>query len=134
MCGVNQSVDGVNQRRRKANDWFGRTCDGSGMAPRAPESKEWFIKRLRSTWKGDGSAEVRFGAPHFSHGVVLEDGKVRVRCLVMNEEKVTAYRAQHASFMPEHAEMLSDPTGAIVYEAESLEELVGLIERGRWPL
>lgn len=104
------------------------------MAPRAPESKDEFLKRLRASWKQDGSARVGLGAPHHSHGVVLEGGRLRVRGLELPRAKVEAYMAEHRTFMPEHAELLSEPTGAIVYDAASLEELVQLIEAGRWPL
>jgi hypothetical protein len=104
------------------------------MAPRAPESKDAFVKRLRASWKQDGSARVGLGAPHHAHGVVLEGGRLRVRELELPKAKVDAYVAKHRTFMPEHAEMLSEPTGAIVYDAASLEELVQLIEAGRWPL
>lgn len=104
------------------------------MAPRPPESKDAFVKRLRSSWQKDGSARVGLGAPHHSHGVVLEGGRLRVRELELPKAKVDAYIAEHRTFMPEHAEMLSEPTGAIVYDAASLEELVQLIEAGPWPL
>ena len=104
------------------------------MAPRAPESKDEFLKRLRSSWRSDGSARVGLGSPHHSHGVVLEGGRLRVRELELPKAKVDAYIAEHRTFMPEHAEMLSEPTGAIVYDAASLEELVSLIEAGPWPL
>lgn len=104
------------------------------MAPRAPESKDGFLKRLRSGWKKDGSARIALGSPHHTHGVVLEEGRLRVRRLVLAKEKADAYLAEHRTFMPEHAEMLSEPTGAIVYDAASLEDLVQLMEAGRWPL
>lgn len=92
------------------------------------------MKRLRASWKEDGSARVGIGSPHHSHGVVLQNGRLQVRRLVLPKEKVDAYLAKHRTFMPEHAELLSEPTGAIVYDATSLEELVQLIEAGRWPL
>ena len=104
------------------------------MAPRAPESKEEFLKRLRVSWQKDGTARVGIGSPHHSHGVVLQNGRLQVRRLELPKAKVDAYIAEHRTFMPEHAEMLSEPTGAIVYDAASLEELVGLIAAGPWPL
>lgn len=104
------------------------------MAPRAPESKDEFLKRLRASWTADGTARVGIGSPHHSHGVVLQNGRLQVRRLELPKAKVDAYIAEHRTFMPEHAEMLSEPTGAIVYDAASLEELVGLIAAGPWPL
>lgn len=104
------------------------------MAPRPLESKESFIARLRTSWRPDGSARIGVGTHHFTHGVVLEDGKLRIRELVLDRAKADEYRKKHGRFMPEHAEMLSEPTGAILYEAATLEELVKLIAAGRWPL
>ena len=57
-----------------------------------------------------------------------------MRELELPKAKVDAYIAEHRTFMPEHAEMLSEPTGAIVYDAASLEELVQLIGAGPWPI
>lgn len=104
------------------------------MAPRPLETKDAFVKRLRSSWKANGSAQVGFGTHHFTHAVIREGGRLRVRALVLSREKADAYRATHGSFMPEHAELLSEPTGAIVYEAATLDELVTLITAGPWPL
>jgi hypothetical protein len=104
------------------------------MAPRALESKAAFLERLRAAWRADGSARVAFGAHHFTHAVVLECGRVRVRRLEVSKEKADAQLAQHGSFMPEHAEQLSEPTGLIAYDAGSLDELIQLIRRGPWPL
>jgi hypothetical protein len=100
------------------------------MAPRPLESKEQFLKRLRSA---KGKLPIGFGQHHFSHAVVEEDGVFRVRRLVLPKEKADAYLKQHGMFMPEHAEMLSEPTGEIVHEAATLEELIKKLEAGRWP-
>lgn len=104
------------------------------MAPRALESKDAFLQRLRSTWRADGSKPIAFGAHHFTHAVVLENGRVRVRRLEVSKEKAEASLAQHGIYMPEHAEMLSEPTGRIAYDAATLEEVIELIQRGPWPL
>ncbi|MBE2254307.1 MAG: hypothetical protein IAE78_32560 [Myxococcus sp.] len=105
------------------------------MAPRASETKAAFLQRLREAWAREGGAAwVGLGAPHHSHGVVFEGGRWRVRQLELPEEKAAAYLAAHGRFMPEDAELLSEPTGAVVYEAATREELVALIEAGRWPL
>ena len=65
------------------------------MAPRAPESKDVFVKRLRSS--------------------VFEGGRLRVRRLELPKARVDAYVETHRTFMPEHAEMSSEPTGVMVY-------------------
>ncbi|MBL8920050.1 MAG: hypothetical protein JNJ54_14390 [Myxococcaceae bacterium] len=104
------------------------------MAPRALETKAEFVQRLRRSWRADGGARVGLGAHHWTHGVVLEEGKLRVRRLVLERAKADAYLKEHGLFMPEHAEQLSEPTGAIVYEAASLDELIARIEAGPWPL
>lgn len=104
------------------------------MAPRALETKAEFVQRLRRCWRADGGARVGLGTHHWTHGVVLEEGKLRVRRLVLEKARADAYLKEHGMFMPEHAERLSEPTGAIVYEAQTLDELVALIEAGPWPL
>lgn len=104
------------------------------MAPRILESKAQFLVRLKKSWKGDGSARIGVGQHHFTHGVVLEGGRLKVRRLVLPEGAAEAHLKKYGSFMPEHAEMLSEPTGEVLYDAASLDELLGLIEQGRWPL
>lgn len=104
------------------------------MAPRALESKAQFIARLRSQAKSIATQPVGLGTHHFSHAVVLEEGLFRVRRLVLPKAKVDAYVAEHKSFMPEHAEMLSEPTGDVVFEAPTLEGLIAKFEAARWPL
>ena len=99
------------------------------MAPRRPESKSEFIARLRKS-----KLPVGVGSPHFSHGVVQEDGVFRVRRLVLRQEKVDAYRKEHSTFMPEHAELLSEPIGDVVLEAPTLDELIEKLDAARWPL
>lgn len=99
------------------------------MAPRRPESKAEFLARLRTS-----QLPVGVGSPHFSHGVVHEEGAFRVRRLVLRQEKVDAYRRAHSTFMPEHAEMLSEPIGEVVLEAPTLDELIKKIDGAPWPL
>lgn len=104
------------------------------MAPRALESREAFIARLRAA-----SAQVRrrplgFGGHHFTHVVVVEGGSWRVRRLVLDPAKAKAYLEKHGTFMPEHAEMLAEPGPEVVLEADSLEGLVTALQAGRWPM
>jgi len=102
------------------------------MAPRAPEPKDAFLKRFAAAVAA-GRTEIRFGAPHLSHAAVLEDGTWRVRRLVFDPAKGEAYLKEHGMFMPEHAEMLSEPTGESVLEAATADELARLLA-AHWPL
>jgi hypothetical protein len=111
-----------------------RRRDDVEMAPRPLESKAQFIARLRTQAKSLAKRHVGLGQHHWSHGVVLEEGMYRVRRLVLPKEKADAYIKEHRSFMPEHAEMLSEPTGAIVLEAPTLEGLIVKLEASNWPL
>lgn len=104
------------------------------LVPRAPESKPRFIARLRAQAATLAQRPVGLGSAHHSHAVVEEDGVFRVRRLVLPGEKVEGYRQTHRTFMPEHAEMLSEPTGEIVLEAPTLEGLLSRLEAVRWPL
>lgn len=92
---------------------------------------ERFLARVRA---GVATGEVRFGSPHFSHAVLKQDGVFRVRELFLSKEKVDAWKATHASFMPEHAERLSEPTGQIVLEAPTLDELIRLLQASSFRL
>ncbi|MDP2272509.1 MAG: hypothetical protein Q8N23_11050 [Archangium sp.] len=103
------------------------------MAPRLLESKSQFLDRLRAHAKSLGTQPMGFGGHHFSHAVVQEEGVFRVRQLVLPRDKYEAWVKEHRSFMPEHAEMLSEPVGAIVLEAPTLDGLISQLEAGRWP-
>lgn len=101
------------------------------MAPRVLESAEQFIARLR---RADvARSPLRFGGHHFTHAVVVEAGVWRVRRLVLDRAKADEYMAKHGMFMPEHAEMLSEP-GPVVLEAGSLEQLITLLRAASWPM
>ena len=104
------------------------------MAPRPLESKAQFIARLRAQAPTLGRQPVGVGQHHFSHAVVKEEGVFRLRQLVVNRARYEAHMKEQRSYMPEHAEMLSEPTGAIVLEAPTLEELIIKLEASRWPL
>ena len=73
------------------------------------------------------------GVAFCSHAVVAQEGVFRVRRLVLSKEKADAYLKEHGMFMPEHAEMLSEPIGEIVLEAPTLEELIKKLQAGPWP-
>lgn len=102
------------------------------MAPRPLESRESFIVRLRQAAEL-GSVELRFGGHHFTHAVCRDAGTWTMRRLELDRAEADAYREQHGTFMPEHAEMLSKP-GAVVLAADSLDDLIAALERLPWPV
>lgn len=101
------------------------------MAPRPPETLEAFLARLTRGLE-EGRAEVRLGQHHASHAVCVEDGVYRVRRLEHTREEAEAYLAEHGIFMPEHAEVISQPR-TLVLEAPTLEALTDALQRS-WPL
>ncbi len=104
------------------------------MAPRRLETREEFIERLRRSADHVARSPVGVGAHYFTHAVVLEDGVWRIRKLYLDPAKVAAYRAEHTTFMPEHAEALSEPKPEILLEAPSLEALSEGLQALPWPL
>lgn len=92
------------------------------------------IGRIRANAKHLATQPVRFGSPHHSHAVLAEAGVFRVRQLFLPREKVDAYLAEHRTFMPEHAEFLSEPTGPVELEAATLEGLISSLENSRFRL
>lgn len=103
------------------------------MAPRPLETRDQLIARLRAAGDAIARTPLRFGAHHFTHAVVVEGGRWRVRPLVLDRAKAEAYRAEHGMFMPEHAEMLSEPGPDIWLEAGSLAELITALAAAPWP-
>ena len=53
------------------------------MAPRAIESKEQVVARLRGV-AGRAGEVMRFGGHHFTHAIVVRDGAWQVRRLVLS--------------------------------------------------
>ncbi len=94
------------------------------MAPRPPEPMQEVVRRIRAGADHLATRPVRYGAPHHSRAVVKEDGRYRVRELVLQREKADAFLQKHGHFMPENAEALSEPTGAIEHDFATLEELI----------
>lgn len=95
------------------------------MAPRPLETVEQFTARFRKAVQ-DGQSEVRFGGHHFTHAIVLEDGTWCVRRLVLDPARAERYRREHGYFMPETAEMLSEPGGEILARGSVDEVLARL--------
>jgi hypothetical protein len=85
-----------------------------------------------------GTLPVWIGSPHPSAIVVAQDGRFRIRELVVDREEAeraanAAQRTRSPSWMPEHYYALGQPTGKIYVEASSLAELVDKIAAMDWP-
>lgn len=94
------------------------------MAPRPPDPIWAVIARLNRHRERLATVPLRFGAPHQHHAVVLEGGRYRVRELALDPAKADAFRARTGRFMPEDAEDLSEPTGPVVLDCATFEELL----------
>lgn len=92
-----------------------------------------FLARLRQA-VAQGAREVRFGGHHHSHAVVAEDGRWRVRKLVLDRATADAFLKERGYFMPENAEVLSEPGEPVVFEADDLEGLIALLQTAKWPM
>ncbi|WAS92705.1 hypothetical protein [Nannocystis punicea] len=104
------------------------------MAPRPLEPLDAFITRLRRAAPTVAQQPVRFGGHHFSHAVVVEDGRWRVRPLVLDREVADNFLKERGYFMPENAEALSQPGDPVLLEADSLEQLIEGIKGMKWPM
>jgi hypothetical protein len=86
----------------------------------------------------EGSLPLSFGSPVPTIAVVEQEGKFRIRELVIDHVEAetaasAAKRARTPSWMPEHFYALGRPTGQIFAEAKSREELVEVIRTMTWP-
>jgi hypothetical protein len=103
------------------------------MAPVAPIGRERAIALVET-----GSLPISFGSPHPTVIVVEQEGKFRIRELVVDranaeEAAAAAKRARTPSWMPEHFYALGRPTGQIFAEAESRDQLVDVMRTMSWP-
>lgn len=99
------------------------------MAPRPPEPMAHLIQRIRDGASSLARQPIRYGTPHNSHAVVLEEGRYRVRRLALSRERADAFRAANGGrFSPENAEDLSEPTGAIEHDFATLDELISALQ------
>jgi hypothetical protein len=103
------------------------------MAPRPLESRDQLFARIRAAGPAIARTPLRFGGHHFTHVVVVEAGRWRVRPLTLDRAKADAYMKEHGMFMPEHAEMLSEPGPDVLFESDSLEGLLAELTRAPWP-
>jgi hypothetical protein len=104
------------------------------MAPTAPLGRERVVKMV-----ADGTPlPIWFGSPHPTAMILEQDGKFRVRELVIEPAgaeaaQSAAMRSRTPSWMPEHYYALGKPTGQIYAEASTRAELVELIRTMSWP-
>jgi hypothetical protein len=102
------------------------------MAPVSPLGRAGAIKLVRG-----GHLPLRFGSPHPTVMVLLEDGVYRIRGLAVDEGEAHASSeramARGESWMPEHYDALAKPTGPIHAEAPSVEELITAMKTMPWP-
>ena len=102
------------------------------MAPCAPLGRTRAIQLVEQ-----GSLPFSFGSPHPTMMALEQDGRFRIRALVIdNDEAMAASRAALAAgrgWMPEQHYALGKPTGKIVAEGASRAELVELMRTMDWP-
>lgn len=103
------------------------------MAPVAPLGRDRAIALVE-----EGTLPVSLGSPHPTVMVVEQEGKFRIRELVIDRVEAeaaaaAAKRARTPSWMPEHYYALGRPTGQIFAEAASREQLVEVMRTMSWP-
>ena len=86
----------------------------------------------------EGSFPISLGSPHPTVAIVQQDGKFRIRELVVDQAAAeagaeAAKRSRSPSWMPEHYYALGKPTGKIFAEAPSRAELVTVMGAMEWP-
>jgi hypothetical protein len=103
------------------------------MAPTAPLGRARAIELVKQ-----GELPITFGSPHPTVSIVQQEGKFRIRELVVDQHAaetaaVAAKRARSPSWMPEHYYALGTPSGKIFAEASSRAELVEVMSTMTWP-
>ena len=102
------------------------------MAPVAPLGRKRAIELVSA-----GQLPVWFGSPHPTQAIVEQDGRFRIRQLVVDEAEArassVAARAARQSWMPEHYYGLGKPTGTIYADAATRAELVEIMRTMDWP-
>ena len=103
------------------------------MAPTAPVGRTRAIQLVQ-----EGTLPISLGSPHPTVVIVQQDGKFRIRELVVDREgaeaaAAAARRSRSPSWMPEHYYALGKPTGTIFAEAPSKAELVTVMATMTWP-
>ena len=86
------------------------------MAPAAPLGRAYALKHVEK-----GQLPVWLGSPHATVMILEQDGKFRIRALVIDAAEAAATGAaalaNHKPWMPEHYYALGKPTGEIHVES-----------------
>jgi hypothetical protein len=103
------------------------------MAPVPPLGRHRAIELVE-----EGALPLSFGSPHPHVAVLEQDGRFRIRALVVDPKEAeqaaaAARRARSPSWMPEHYYALGRPTGKIYADAASRAELVAIMRTMDWP-
>jgi len=103
------------------------------MAPVAPVGRSRAIQLVQ-----EGPLPISLGSPHPTVMIVQQDGKFRIRELVVDRDAAeaaaaAARRSRSPSWMPEHYYALGKPTGQIFAEGSTKAELVEAMGTMTWP-
>jgi hypothetical protein len=102
------------------------------MAPAAPFGRKRAIAAVRHR-----ELPIHFGSPHPHVAILEQDGKLRVRGLVVDPADADAASkralAGGGAWMPEHYYALGKPTGEIFAEADTAGELIACLRAMSWP-
>jgi hypothetical protein len=102
------------------------------MAPMAPLGRVKAMALVK-----EGKFPIWFGTPHPFMAIVEQDGKFRIRELLIDDAEAKA-ASEHAlattgMWMPEHHYALGKPVGKIFAEADSSKDLLTQMETMTWP-
>jgi hypothetical protein len=102
------------------------------MAPVAPLGRQRALELVDA-----GSLPVWFGSPHPHTMIVEQDGRFRIRQLVVDKVEADAAsataRAAGRPWMPEQYYALGKPTGTIYADAATRTELAAMMRTMAWP-
>ncbi|WP_437945052.1 hypothetical protein WME98_29295 [Sorangium sp. So ce296] len=105
------------------------------MAPLPPTGRDRLIAMLRAPDARD-RLPIRIGGPTLQVGVTCEDGRWRLRRLVLDHDELTEFgRRQLAAgrgFFPDHANMFLMPVGEVLAEAGDLDAFCEALRRLAW--
>lgn len=103
------------------------------MGERTPIGRDRAIQLVK-----EGSLPISLGSAGSTVVVVEQEGMFRIRELVIDRAAAenaaaASKRARSPSWMPEHYFALGQPTGKIIVEAASRDELIERMSAITWP-